>query len=131
MRTGVNKKMIDKDFEYLIWNAQEAMSVKEFNDFLKQLDKAGYNYYFLRKGSRIIVKQEKPSLIQKLKRFFSKTKKKRLKLNREQKFVFKQILKDRQRTINVKKIFYSKRQIMNNYPDWVKQALNRNYQGVD
>jgi len=120
--------MIDNDFEFLVWNAQEGISIKEFNDFLKQLDTAGFNYYFLRKGSRIIIQQEKPSFIQKLKRYFSKTKKMRLKLKRGQKFVFKQILKDRQRMINVKKRFYTPNQTKQqhaNYPDWVKQALSK------
>jgi hypothetical protein len=118
-------KMIEKDFEFLIWHAQEGILLKDFTYFLKQLDNTGFNYTFERKGSRIIVKQEKPSLKQKIKRFFSV--KKRLKLNKKQKIVFKNMLKERQKLINYKKNYYSQKraeqQIINNYPCWIKRAL--------
>jgi hypothetical protein len=117
--------MIEKDFEFLVWNAQEGMKVNDFFDFLKQADGAGYTYSFSRKGNRIILNQEKPNITQRLKRFFSV--KKRLKLNKKQKIVFKNILKERQKLINYKKNYYSQKraeqQIINNYPCWIKRAL--------
>jgi hypothetical protein len=119
--------MIEKDFEYLVWNAQEGILLNDFTDFLKQLDNVGFNYNFSRVGDRVIVKQEKPSIVQRLKRFFSKTNQKRLKLKQEQKFVFKNILKERQKLINYKKNYYSQKrkeqEIINDYPCWVKRAI--------
>jgi hypothetical protein len=118
-------KMIEKDFEFLIWHAQEGINVKDFVCFLKQLDNTGFNYSFSRKGNRIIAKQEKSNIVQRLKRFFSKNK--RLKLNQKQEIVFKKLLKERQNFINFKTKYYSKKikeqQIINNYPCWVKRAL--------
>jgi hypothetical protein len=119
--------MIDKDFEFLVWNVQEGILLNDFTDFLKQLDNVGFNYNFSRVGDRVIVKQEKPSIVQRLKRFFSKTNQKRLKLKQEQKFVFKNILKERQKLINYKKNYYSQKrkeqEIINDYPCWVKRAI--------
>jgi hypothetical protein len=119
--------MIEKDFEFLIWNVQEGILLNDFTDFLKQLDNVGFNYNFSRVGDRVIVKQEKPSIVQRLKRFFSKTNQKRLKLKQEQKFVFKNILKERQKLINYKKNYYSQKrkeqEIINDYPCWVKRAI--------
>jgi hypothetical protein len=119
--------MIEKDFEFLIWNVQEGILLNDFTDFLKQLDNVGFNYNFSRVGDRVIVKQEKPRIVQRLKRFFSKTNQKRLKLKQEQKFVFKNILKERQKLINYKKNYYSQKrkeqEIINDYPCWVKRAI--------
>jgi len=117
--------MIDKDFEFLVWNAQEGILLNDFTDFLKQLDNVGFNYNFSRIGDRIIVKQTNPSIAQKIKRIFLN--KKRLKLKNDQKFIFKKVLEERQKLIEHKINYYSqkrkKQQIINNYPSWIKRAL--------
>ena len=85
--------VIVNDFEKIFYFGQKKLSLKEFVNFSKQLDNAGYTINIHLTNGKAIISYEKPSIKQIIQRFFTKLNNTRLNLEFWQIQIYKTCLR--------------------------------------